>query len=82
MANECLKQWLWTIFFYILLLIQTTKPVPLDCKAIKKANPAATTGTYTIAPGGTSISATCEMSTNEGGWTYIGGLLLIMSILI
>jgi hypothetical protein len=42
-----------------------------SCLAIFDAAPASSSGTYSIAPGGTPIEVHCDMSFGGGGWTLV-----------
>jgi hypothetical protein len=51
----------------------TSAPTYASCKALKTASPSSPTGTYQLRPSGSSapISATCDMTTDGGGWTVV-----------
>jgi len=42
-----------------------------SCSTIKKFNPNAKSGYYTISPEGLETQVYCDMTTDEGGWTYL-----------
>ena len=45
--------------------------LPKDCNELLKTHPYTKDGTYSVSPCGTAISATCDMTTDGGGWTEI-----------
>ena len=51
-----------------------TVPLGIDCASIKSSYPAAPDGDYLVNPSGHSLTVTCDMTTDRGGWTLVSNL--------
>jgi hypothetical protein len=59
------------VLYIIIVASNLVDSIPIDCREIKKNNPSAASGSYTIQPAASSFSTNCDMTTYEGGWTYV-----------